>query len=160
MANRLPTITESIDLELGKIHSKQFIIKPWNHKKKKDVCKFFVYDGLIPFTVSLVDLCCNCGNKLCKHLMYVLYYHLLLNSLTIYMLQENEIRDKLISLIGDTLINKLNNQMSGFICEFLERNDQTCSFCILPLTHRKYKFELVQCNGCHTFFHFEPRNHK
>lgn len=153
--SNVTSVTYEIECELNKISATRYKVTPWKQRKKSSSIKFFVHDGIIPFTVSISDMKCNCNKYMCSHKLFVFYYHIGLDAFGIFMMQYDELRDKLIKMIIE---NKLKKDMIHAIWNDIYDwfdNIEECLICLEPQTHKDHNLQLTQCAQCKTFSHLK-----
>jgi len=149
-------ITHELDRKITKIDRTRYKLSQWRQKKKSCLSKFFVHDGLIPFTVDISELSCNCKEYMCNHLLFALYHHIGLDALGIYMMQYKELRDKLTLMIADKQTKKIMlKTIWSEIFKWFDENTEPCSICLEPQTYRENNLTLTQCGQCKTFSHLK-----
>jgi hypothetical protein len=149
-------ITHELDRKIAKVNGTRYKIKPWKQKKKSCLSKFFVQDGLIPFTVDVSELSCNCKEYMCNHLLFVLYHKIGLDTLGIFMMQYKELRDKLTQMITnkETQKNMLKTIWEE-IFKWFDENTEACTICLEPQTYHEFHLALTQCGQCKMFNHLK-----
>jgi len=138
----LDDIKSKIDKHIKK--NPQFHI----HYLKK---KYVIIDGYFHYQLQLSPtLRCQCGQKLCDHVLFMLLNKLRLSYFSVtYLFALTPLYDIFIKHINDDQLNSMLEKETDKIL-----NGESCGICLNSLTDKRYKYILDQCNICKKLAHY------
>jgi len=123
-------------------------------KKKKSRFKFTVKDGWLTMNIELKpELRCQCGGKLCDHILLFLIKQFRLSFFVISMLSHQEVYTRLLDLIEDEniVVNSYNRLLYDTISEMF--GEEECGICGSEINDPEYGFRLHKCVNCEKYNH-------
>lgn len=114
-------------------------------KKKEKDCTY-LQDGIMKFKISFLNLSCQCGTKMCNHILFLLFEKYKLSYYGVIYL------DRVYNFF---LINQNDSNLSHIIDAKIDDhfNQDVCGICLAELVQQKDYLQFFICDRCNKAVH-------